>query len=142
MENEIKDNTQSKELLKEQTDPIDSKSIGFKEKINSFVKQNPKKTFKILFGLAFFSFLISLTGYFYTKNVVKPKSEQEFYKTNKEIISSGSTSTNSAIGTVKNAFEMKKHLDELEFYKNKKELTKEDSLRIEYLIDKYKLNEK
>lgn len=106
----------------------------YEEKIKRFAKEKPKQAFRIMFGLIVLSFFITIGRLIYTQQVLVPQ-----YKQMKSdgIFKEATTSLGAPIQATQKIMEIKDVLKELDYYKNKSVLTKADSLRIEYLIDKY-----
>lgn len=119
------------------------KEIGLKEnlaiKIKNFATKKPKQTYYIIVGLTIFSLLLTMINIVHTKNVVIPQYE----KMNKaKIFETQEGYSPNPIQMTGEALEISELLKELEYYKSKPTLTQNDSLRVKYLIDKYKKNAK
>lgn len=122
-------------IKKENLEIEEKKEFWLITKIKTYAKENPKRTFIIMFSLIVFSFLLSIGQLIYVRLVEVPKYEQ--MKTTKIFIDAGNSLTEPLKAT-ENVLDIRATLKELEYYKNKKNLTKQDSIKIKYLIDKYK----
>jgi hypothetical protein len=107
--------------------------------IKSYAKRKPKNTFIIMFSLVVLSFIISISQFIYVRNVEVPKYEQ---MRKKNIFKGVENDLTEPVKATKNVIELQNVIEELDYYKVKKNLTKQDSIRIKYLIDKYKINSK
>lgn len=106
----------------------------YEERIKKFAKEKPKQAFRIMFGLIILSFFITIGRLIYTQQVLVPQYNQ---MKSDGIFKKATTSLGAPIEATQKIMEIKDVLKELDYYKNKSVLTKSDSLRIEYLIDKY-----
>lgn len=123
-------------MKEKETEKIESKHILFsiKTKIKNYVLREPRKVYFIMIGICLFSIIYNLGSYFYTESVVKPEYE-EMMKSS--LIKGAKSNLSMPVKAIENVSDMKQDLKELDYYKNKDVLTKKDSLRIKYLIDKY-----
>lgn len=119
--------------------PEGNKEFFLFTKIKAYAKEKPKKTFIIMFSMVLFSVIISIGQWIYVQNVEVPKYEK-MRKTN--IFEKAGNSLSAPVQATENVMEIRQIMKELEYYKAKPHLTKQDSIRIKYLIDKYKLNVK
>lgn len=111
---------------------------NFKNKITAYVKEQPKKAYIIMVSATLFSLLFTIGNMIYTQKVVVPRYEE---LSKKNIFSGAANSIASPVNKAKEALEIKEVLSELEYFRNKENLTANDSLRIKYLIYKYKKND-
>lgn len=108
-------------------------------KIKNYMREKPKQAFLIMFSLVVLSLIITLIHLFYVHQVGVPK-YREMKKRN--IFESAENSFTAPVAATQNAMELKKVVEELQYYKQKDILTKRDSIRIKYLLAKYQINPK
>lgn len=132
---------ESKDIIKE-NQPIETTTalksrwkFPYEDKIKKFAKEKPKKAFYIMCGLVVLSFFITIGKLIYTQKVLVPQYEA---LQKESVFKDGKTTLGAPIEATQRIMEVKDVLKELDYYKKKSVLTKSDSLRIEYLIDKYK----
>ena len=108
-------------------------------KIKTYAKEKPKETFIIMFSLVVLSVIISVSHLIYVRQIEVPK-YREMKKTN--IFQGAENSLSAPITATENVLDLRDAMKELEYYKSKPVLTKQDSTRIKYLIDKYNVKPK
>lgn len=123
----------------QEVNPPKGWQLPFKNEIKSFVKEKPKKAYFIMVGITFLSLLFTIGHIVYTKIVVIP--EYNAMK-NKNIFKGASNSILEPVVATQQVLNKKEILNELDYYQSKKVLTAADSLRVKYLIDKYRNNDK
>lgn len=140
MENQnMEQNSSPKGVNKYATDnKVDQKDNFVIAFIKQYAKENPKTTFKIMIGLVLLSLCLTATNYIYNNYYYVPSPRMS----TSEIISSATNSISQPINATKKALDIKDVMEELEYFRSKTVLTKEDSIRIKYLIDKSKNIEK
>lgn len=110
-----------------------------KETATEYIKANPKNVFIGMFVLT----LISLTANFFYYNYVVKNAKTSYSKMNEELFNNNGkkfeNSNDNPIGKATDFFEMKKDLDKLKEFQNKKILSKEDTLEIKRIVEKYNL---
>jgi len=116
-------------------EPITRESF-ITRRIKNYVRENPKKAFLIMFSLIVLSLIVTLLHLFYVHKVEVPK-YREMKKHN--ILESAGNSLTAPITATQNAMELKDVVEELQYYRQKETLSKRDSIRIKYLIDKYQI---
>ena len=109
-------------------------------KFRDFVKKNPKQIFIGMIALTIISIFGNLIYYYY---VVKP-SEANYQTVNEQLFDNSArknagNGSGSLLTEARNYVEMKKDLDRLKEFQNKKVLSKSDSLEIKKLVKKYNL---
>lgn len=116
------------------------KDFWFVAKIKAFAKADPKRAFYIMMGLLIISIVGSIAQYIYIDQVVTPR-----FKERSEVNLVGDFEETYQQGDEEvkqeSFFELQQVMRELEYYKQKEVLTKDDSIRIKYLIDKYNPND-
>jgi len=105
-------------------------------KIKNYVREKPKQAVLIMFSLIVLSVILSLIHLFYIHEVEVPK-YREMKKHN--IFENAESSLTAPIAATQNALDIKAVVDELQYYRKKETLTKRDSIRIKYLLDKYQI---
>lgn len=132
-------NSKQYENEEKQDDPSKGWQLPFINEIKSFVKEKPKKAYFIMVGITFISLLFTIGHIVYTKTVVVP--EYNAMK-NSNIFKGATNSLLEPVVATQKALDIKEVLTELEYYRSKRVLTATDSLRVKYLIDKYRTNDK
>lgn len=123
----------------QETSAEDKNEFWLVTTIKTYAKEKPKQTFIVMFSLVVLSVIISVGHLIYVRQVEVPK-YREMKKTN--IFQGAGSSLTAPIEATENVLELREVIKELEYYKAKPELTKQDSIRIKYLIDKYKVKSK
>jgi len=117
----------------------EKREIWIVTKIKTYAKEKPKETFIIMFSLVVLSVIISVSHLIYVRQIEVPK-YREMKKTN--IFQGAGNSLSAPITATENVLDLRDAMKELEYYKSKPVLTKQDSTRIKYLIDKYNVKPK
>lgn len=119
--------------------PVENKEFWLVTRIKTHAKEKPKKTFLIMFSMVAISVIISIGQLIYVRTVEVPKYEKMKMQ---NIFKDAGNSLSEPVRATENVMEIQEVMKELHYYKIKKTLTKQDSIRIKYLIDKYKLTSK
>lgn len=132
-------NNTKKSNDEKQVDPPKGWQLPFKDEIKKFVAEKPKKAYFIMLGITFVSLVFTIGHIVYTKTVIVP--EYNAMK-NRNIFQGASNTILEPVIATQQALDIKEVMSELDYYKSKKVLTATDSLRVKYLIDKYRHNDK
>lgn len=110
---------------------MEDKLTRFLIRMKLFLNKDPKAFFKYAMGVLILSFVFSMVSINFFRS--KPKKDKIPFLFSENQKMPGQDNSN-------NQFEMQRIVDELEIYKAKREkgeLTAQDSLRIEFLYNKY-----
>lgn len=124
------------ELLSPETQSDVKKEFFLTIKIKNYVREKPKQAFLIMFSLVVLSVILTLLHLYYVHQVEVPK-YRELKKHN--IFEQAGNSLAAPITATQNALNIKEVVEELQYYRKKETLTRRDSIRIKYLLDKYQI---
>lgn len=135
------ENSDSKNsAINKEVDSLKGSTSGKKEffvftYIKEYAQRKPRETFTIMLALVVLSVIFSISNYLYVERVSKPKYE-ELKK--KNFLNGASNALTTSLWQTEQVLDIRGDMKELEFYKTKEHLTRQDSIRVRYLIDKYK----
>lgn len=125
--------------MKKQKNLRNENNVTLWKRVEYFAAHQPKKTFYIMFGLIFFSVVFSIGNLIYVQKVSLP--EYELLKKD-NIFNNASASLGAPIRETEKILDLRDALKELDYYRRKPALSSSDSIRIKYLLDKYKINKR
>lgn len=135
MENKTNNDLPAPIELEDSTEKVDQrKEFWLFAYIKNYAKEKPKQTFTIMFSLVVLSVVFSLANYFYVQNVTKPEYEK---MKQRNFLIDATNSISQPLDRANDIMDMREAMKELEAFKHKEQLTRQDSIRIKYLIDKY-----